>query len=813
MENCILIAINLLLLFTSLKRVLKNITVIKMLSMAIGFFLIEYLIVSSVFLFCNYFKVSLILTVIVSVNTFAYMFFRIRKKKNQETDYSIYSERILILILIAMVFVSVKKGDFLETGADSGVYYQKMLQLINSESTLQSELYEYYKYPEIREEIIEYQNGQKGLYFRALQDDHYLFEYHGLPTWPAFMALIAELIGVQYARQALTILFLMTIVSIYYIGENLQPGKINKYFCFFLMGILPLAVYSSKTTLAELYYVTILVIGCWFLTEKNRKIKLCGGVAIGLLGYIHIQTFMYWPILAIMLLLLSILRKNIIYGWANILQSLLFGISFFYCLKVSHHYSSEQINNNFSRWLSCEGVVIAFECAIIILLIVQALVMSLTINKNQFLEVITETYFKYYKKVIAIVLFVLILLTIYNGYCLGFTDKFVNGRGNWESRSQYAARGWQSLIHLNIFSILAATSYVTIPIGIYHIWKTKIKDQDISSILLLGVLYSMAIYTILRIDTSSNYYASRYYFVFLVPVTIIFILSVVNSTRNFCIISLVALCTALPYTGFMINHTAFEQSEKSVYDIVDIIPENAQVFTKFEVSMFDRQLVNILRVLKQTDVLPFETLEKLDKDHIEDEYYIVSDQEVYSVNYEKIFDKAYNISDDLVTFSELYPRTIGYNTRKLYVYKRKSLNVKFCEETLNDVDGFYSLEKTGDGTLFAWSSANTSIVFDGYPYCENKITVRCLNIMPDQITQKIYQDLLIYCNNQQVLYDISENGKFIDISFIVDRNVVEKQNKLHLISDTWCPKSVLGTEDTRHLGIPITEIFVEENDK
>jgi hypothetical protein len=114
------------------------------------------------------------------------------------------------------------------------------------------------------------------------------------------------------------------------------------------------------------------------------------------------------------------------------------------------------------------------------------------------------------------------LATALGAHRLGWTDRLASSATNvgaWALRPGYVDAGWASLVHLNVVSLILATSIVGLPLILALVVRDgrRLVAARFRSLLLLGVMLTLVIYTFVRIDTPFNYYCSRYYLPILVP--------------------------------------------------------------------------------------------------------------------------------------------------------------------------------------------------------------------------------------------------------------------------------------------------------
>ncbi len=126
---------------------------------------------------------------------------------------------------------------------------------------------------------------------------------------------------------------------------------------------------------------------------------------------------------------------------------------------------------------------------------------------------------------VRVVLVAVCLGMVYRAYQLGWTDRFTSSRtwGAWAARKEYAGVGWESLVHLNVVSMVMATALVALPFVLALAWARggRLCATPRRGFLFAGVVLCLGIFTVLRVDTPHNYYASRYFIPVFVPVTML----------------------------------------------------------------------------------------------------------------------------------------------------------------------------------------------------------------------------------------------------------------------------------------------------
>jgi hypothetical protein len=129
-------------------------------------------------------------------------------------------------------------------------------------------------------------------------------------------------------------------------------------------------------------------------------------------------------------------------------------------------------------------------------------------------------------RVAPLVLAALTMAVALRGYQLGWTRQLatdVMNVGAWTRRAAYAGSGWPALVHLNVVSMVLATSLVGVPavLSLALLRGRDLVASRLRGLLLAAVLVSLGIYTVLRADTPFNYYASRYFVPVFLPATLL----------------------------------------------------------------------------------------------------------------------------------------------------------------------------------------------------------------------------------------------------------------------------------------------------
>ncbi|MCR1919999.1 hypothetical protein NSA48_13365 [Frisingicoccus caecimuris] len=602
------------------------------------------------------------------------LFFIFRRKKIkyalESIDWNVKTDIYQIIFIVVAIVLSFNKSQDIRTISDMGIYFERSVVLTGNNTSSIQELKEYGKISDsVDNGLCKLQDELIGLYQFDDNADNtsFSYEYHSLPTWVTFMALFGRIFGLFNAPHVLTWFYVLASICLYYLIENISKNKLNKFFSIALFSFSPIIIYLSKTTLTEMSFLMLLFIGLLFLSEKNIFASICGGIAIGLLGFVHISMCMYIPIFFVSLFLLSFFFKRKDYAIANIVQCLMYMLSLPYVYKVSSIYTSQQLSR-FGSYFSTIQIICGLMLLNLMFIGIQFAGMAL-VNCQELYRQIKQWLTIILDRGSLVGLIIILLGTVYEAYCLGFTDKYSHGDGSWWLRSVYAGKGFGSLIHINFVSIVMATSFICIPIII--IWQFhKTEKSILEKIVYLVVLYSWAIYTFLQVDTPSNYYASRYYAIILVPAVILLMSLIIKKEKYTLGIIAIAIIINIPFNIHHLQVVAFDGQHNLYKEVTEHIAEGSTVLLPEGTSQLNSILTNNLRLMNSNEVYNLENINEVmtfyDK---KQNYYIISEIPLELNGWELIFEKNFSLYGNISTGGIPYPvKMNSYNMVSCYIY-------------------------------------------------------------------------------------------------------------------------------------------------
>lgn len=673
MKTLGLVSITFVFIFLWMITFNKNKKLLKQITFVLSMYTIQYFLVSIVFLFFDKFHINHIIISCFIINV---IFFVLRRKKIKAAlksiDLNIKTDIYQIIFIIIAVILSLNKSQDIRTISDMGIYFERSVVLSGDNTSSVQKLNEYGKISDsVDSGLYRLQDELIGLY--QLNDDadstSYFFEYHSLPTWVTFMALFGRIFGLFNAPHVLTWFYVLASMCLYYLIENISKNKLNKFFSIALFSFSPVILYLSKTTLTEISFLMLLFAGLLFLSERDIFTSICGGIAIGVLGFIHVSMFMYMPVVFALLFLLSFFFKRKEYAVANIIQCLMYMLSLPYVYKVSSIYTSQQLSR-FGTFFSTNQIIYILMLLSLVFIGIQLAGMAL-INCQELYSKIKQWITIILDKGSLIGLIIILMGTVYEAYYLGFTNKYSHGDGSWWLRSVYAGKGFSSLIHINFVSIVMATSFICIPIII--IWQFRKTEKSIlEKIIYLAILYSWAIYTFLQVDTPSNYYAARYYAIILVPAVILLMSLIIKKEKYTLGIIAVTIIINIPFNIHHFQVVAFDGQYDLYKEVSEHIPEGSIIFLQEETSQLNSILTNNLRMMNGNEIYNSENIDEVITFYGKKQnYYIVSETPLELNGWKLIFQEDFPLYGNISTGGIAYPiKMNSYSIVNCYIYTR-----------------------------------------------------------------------------------------------------------------------------------------------
>lgn len=226
----------------------------------------------------------------------------------------------LIPIFLVIIGLVVSWGNFgyFGMGQDQGVYQVKAINLIYGASDRTFSFDEYDKFATDDEKETYYTNiltRQLGLdlidatpeenrvlaSLRTNNNDTHIHTagiFHGIPTYPALLALWGSVFGIDCMSGIQTLMYILALLTLWLTAENLNLKKgVASLVCLLFM-LSPEVVWSSKSTLTEILLALIIIRFMYDLTCPEPQHRWTSAWMVMMFALVHVSIFvMIWMFL------------------------------------------------------------------------------------------------------------------------------------------------------------------------------------------------------------------------------------------------------------------------------------------------------------------------------------------------------------------------------------------------------------------------------------------------------------------------------------------------------------------------------------
>lgn len=645
----------------------EKINPLKMLLYAVNLFFCEYCLSSVFFLGLNRFAVWKAVLLLSTVNLG--LLLSVRRKKPGSIELEKSDICFLVLMLLMMPWVAVK-GETLRTGSDVGFYFSKAIDLMYGDTLNVKPVAGMgaaaAMLPDSKTALLSAQFfNVEGAGTQAI------YTYHSLYTWPSVLALFGTMAGVEHMTDALTVCYILAVGNIWYLLKRCGKDCIAKYVIFPLYAFAPLTLYLAKMTFSEMLFIATLTGAVLLLTDERDEWKIAGAVMAGSLQALHFSALMYLPVIFAMMTYMAVIHKKKIYYVTTQIGLVIYALTFCANFLISPMYSKTQIAHSFGSRFNWKVWVLIMLAVVCVGLVVEELLKREKLIYRP-IALLCSWVQNHFAAIFRVLTVLWLAGVVFRAYQLGFTEKYIAGTGSWAGRASYANQQWESLWHTNFYSFFIGLSYIGIPYILYKVIRKK-EWSTWNVLFAVPFIYTCFLYTVVRCDTPSNYYGSRYFAIFLIPVAVLLIGSLIENKKEAILIMAVALATSLPYSNFIKDQIGYEGSKDILEDTLEAMESGSAVFLDV-----DRSGVQILGAslgeIEEDDVWLKDDMEAAAPYYGNTSMYYISNERQEAWEDLEVLHKTYRVSSDiscLDNFQTLvqYPLSRRSATKELYIYK------------------------------------------------------------------------------------------------------------------------------------------------
>ncbi len=424
-----------------------------------------------------------------------------------------------------------------------------------------------------------------------------LWQFHGLPTWPALMA--ASQLS-NDGQPMLALLFSINIILFFSIANCFVKDKQAAALATLLFASLPLLWHQSLYATSEMLLLSIFL-SCLLLSFKLRYLAVHLSAGLFAYGVTHTGILILAPAVGIVFFIISLLspsriRSNfVVVGFFSALASVL---SYMFAMTISIKYTQAITSglfgkNTFLAYLACLAPIL------------MSLPYCLEKMVPNFYVIIRRTFvwaLTHFRYLAGTVLVCLVVVTLVKAYLLGWTQFYMpethNEFSSWSARSAYVDRGIKSLLHLSLLNIFFASGGLGLVAFVIIPFHKKLGLR--SKLLWTFTLVFLVVFGVYRIDVTNNYYASRYFLPILVPCLLFLFALIVKHITGLKYWVVPAVVLAFIFNGATIGRGFFLGDGYLKQHLRDNLKEGS--FVTFYGSQWLRYMV--YPVLLERNVLP-----------------------------------------------------------------------------------------------------------------------------------------------------------------------------------------------------------------
>lgn len=770
----------------------------------------EYVIISGFLFLADRFSVFAGMGIISIFNIAVLVFLSLNKKfisKKTEKDIGMTETLVLTLGL----FLCFTKFGYFGMGQDEGVYQVKAIDLMNGTTERVKDFEEYHTMS--KEDQEEYADNIKKMLGYDIYDANKptLSEeekpgdaagiYHGIPTYPAMLALFGKMFGMKNMMQLHTYIYLGYVLILFYICKNLKMNKLSTVCCSLISCLSPIVIWVSKSSLTEMFLSLIIAAFIFCITSEDRTYSFLSFIPVCVFSFFHVTIYTMLPMFAVVLLYEFIVTGEKRFFAANTVSCLFFIAGICMMIVVSPTYTTNNIIQPFERFAgnlvndnNCAAVLSAMAlifCAFGIILFKFGKI-RLAIKK------FTETNIFYYVVIAAV-----IGLTAICGL------NIIRGEGDFP--------------HLFKTNALVGVAYLTGIVIVPTVLIAMIlRCKELMKNRIYAAVYMMFVYCILIRSAllspviNHYYYYARYWAPYIAVAALLFGIAVSKKILK-SILSVVSAGVVLPYDLAMFAAKDDTRMDwETPENISNYIDENDAV-------IIDNSLIStlVLPVKEMTNAdIYFVDPEEWTSDRAEriksekgyENIYFISSSDYWSIDNK--FKLLY--SDKIFSSEDLQQYRIPYIP---FPYAFESSEKPIClweisEDTVNqfatDISGVVSVGFGTDEGGFAWCTQPDSSIF--------------LNLSPDNyIIQINFPNYIPFgnLNRESFMVEVSVNGNSYDsidltksnaiMLYVTPSDIVDSKVKIDFHSDMWSPADY-GSADNRSLGFALGDILISKSD-
>lgn len=823
MVSFCLLTLNVLLVALAVLVRLNKTDILTLFGKTVFYFFGEYILVSALFFVFDRFQVNYVLALQLALNAFLGLRFYLKAAANGPLKLKIdppKSTMYVILLVVATVF-SFNRFEFFGMGQDQGVYQTKAVELAYGDASRQLDFEEYgsletesqqSEYREFVSDLLGFDNYDANKPFLNSSGELSPVSgiFHGIPTFPAILALAISAFGLENMLVFQTVFYLALLVFALKICENFKFSKLVGAIVVISALFSPVMLWVAKASLTEMFLALLIGVFIYYITSDKEEDILKSTLPVLIFSFFHISVYTIIPEIIVLYWLLYLTTKNKTYLKSNYLAMFFFAIGYLFMLYITPTYSYNNSRVVYFGPLNDYTLIYFTGFALFGCLIVNFILgnyfqsFRLRLDKG-----------KLFDWLVKIAITGMLVYTAFYGY------KLVAGLLEVSNPSQAGYYGkLTGLKNISIVSYVYLTGGIILPVVFWKLLtktKTVLLENRNAAVLFMFLYNVLFTSTFLRKEMFHYYYYSRYLAPFLLIVVLIFGLYAQKFAKKALIVILVTVSLYNGYYGYVMieNDDDSRITYSMIEEIAGELDENSAVIMTN--SSLSRLLTWPLKSMADANIYPVfdgslaATVEFLE-DKYQDVYVLASDEfELQGIEANVVYVNGYQTSQDLNEYrNKLIPLPQAFTKENIDVIMAKAITPQTLYSMSDDdvgTIGFGSLEGT-----FRWTVASEAYVNLYLEKGDYDLVVNQLPVIPFENLTRQSVNIDFYMNDVFAgSYQVSDaNNEQPIVVGISSDLVADKENVLKMVIETWSPEE-FGVNDTRDLGIAVESIqFVKK---
>lgn len=727
-------------------------------------------------------------------------------------------QAVLIPLLVALVGISftAQKNELFGMGQDEGVYQCEAINFLNGYDKRQQDFEEYHLLEEeesqenfqtaVHNKLAGYdipvENYPDTVYNRNVSSVSGI--YHGIPTYPAMLALWGKVAGMERMADIQTIFYVLSIFLIGFICDNLNLKQFSKLIACGMTAISPAVIWVAKSSLTEMFLALLMGMYLYFLTEKNNP-ECYGFSIIPIMAFscYHVSVYTLMPYFVMTYAGMYFFTKRKIFSGLLLFSVLGYVMSYLMMRHVQPFYTMNNYRFVFNQHINVKNItqVVIFVSGILLLCCMAYVLLVSKLKKTTTLEeFLSERENKILLQWLLIGLESLPLIVI---LYKAFKEIKILQSGMAMTLSGFVVNAG---ILLMIFGILTAF----LKPGIFL-------ESESALVIFVAFFYCVLVYsTWLRFEIEYYYYYARYLVPF-IPIAIIFSVMVLNKRNGKLLLlsSIISVIVVLPYSEFLVRHQDDTRMEWEILeDITEKIPEKSCVIIDSELQS---TLWLPVRAITGAAVYPEEKNLSAQMKNLSSRYdeieYLGTEEKTYLLdeNLEILYQNTIHCSEDEndgTTGKITMPLNFSETEKNIYCYRYLAYQTTYQAEDINKMR-LYGIEEADK--RYCWTVKESAALRCILPEKNFRLIVRLGSILPLQEMKKNRFSIRLSVNGVMIGVQTltTEHNQRKLIFDIPKENLTDGSNIISFETELW-NASAVNPKDDRTIGIPLQSLVFQE---